>query len=108
MEAHTESPGRAGPSWGSVLGGAALIVSLVALGLVLVRFYDLPKPKPAPTPGEKVIQAPGPDNTVKTLPPQPEAPGPDNSVKSRPPTEPAVPPAARPESPRSSQPGGPQ
>lgn len=83
---------RSGPSWGAVLGGAALILSLIALGIVAFRTYQDRQPQQPAPPSEKLIEAPGPDNTIKTLPPQPDSPGPDNTIKSRP-TQPAVPPA---------------
>lgn len=94
MATHRDDAACNGPSWGSVLGGAALLLSLVAIGLIVLRVYEPQKPQSPPPPSEKLIQAPGPDNAIKSLPPQPDAPGPDNSIRSGPPqqVEPAVPP----------------
>lgn len=93
MATHQDGAACNGPSWGSVLGGTALLVSLVAIGLTVLRAYEPRKAQSPPPPSEKLPQAPGPDNTLKSLAPPPDAPGPDNSIKSGPrqQVEPAVP-----------------
>jgi len=91
MAASTEQPRRF-PVWPFVLVGLVLV--FVALGVVggmeyrnlMPNLEESSTPSPPP-PSEKIPDAPGPDNTVKSLPPSakdPDAPGPDNTVTTPP------------------------